>query len=214
MANIQLGGPFLPPSAKGAIIFPGPIGGGNWGGISYAASLGLVYVNTSNFGEGQGFVDQDHYPCNQPPWGQLTAVNVNTGNIAWQVPLGSYKALEEKGIYDTGTPNLGSSLVTAGGLLFIGATNDHRFRAFDARSGKLLWQIDLDGDALGGPMTYLSRSGKQLLICATGGPSFMGVVGPRQPPVSGKIIAFGLPAGRLKLPIQSSTATVRTSPRP
>lgn len=142
---------------------------------------------------GARFVDQDRYPCNQPPWGQLTAVNVNTGDIAWQVTLGSYKALEEKGVKDTGAPNLGASLVTAGDVLFIGATNDQRFRAFDARNGKLLWQIDVDGNALAEPMTYLDRKGKQLLVITTGGSAYLGGVGPVQPLVSGKIIAFGLP---------------------
>jgi quinoprotein glucose dehydrogenase len=145
---------------------------------------------------GQGgarFVDQDRYPCNRPPWGQLTAVNVNTGDIAWQVTLGSYKALEAKGIKDAGAPNLGASLTTAGGLLFIGATNDQRFRAFNAHNGKLLWQIDLEGDALAEPITYLNRDGRQLLVISTGGPGYLGGVGPAEDFISGKITAFALP---------------------
>jgi glucose dehydrogenase len=212
----------------GAIVFPSSIGGGNWGGVSYDPSLGFVFVNTSNLGgrsnptrppaaQGQGsnsvaarlpalhggeggarFVDQDRYPCNQPPWGQLTAVNVNSGDIAWQVALGSYKTLEAKGIKDTGTPNLGASLTTAGGLLFIGATNDQRFRAFSARDGKLLWQADVDGDALAEPITYLNRGGKQLLVIATGGPGYMGGVGPQEDPASDKITAFALPVQAAK----------------
>jgi quinoprotein glucose dehydrogenase len=217
-ATRELGGPFLPRSSKGSIIFPSSIGGGNWGGVSYDASLGLVFVNTMDlgsrgnpvrpagtgaaagrrvFGGGEGgarFVDQDRYPCNRPPWGQLTAVNVNTGEFAWQVTLGSYKALEEKGIKDAGAANVGPSLVTAGGLLFIGATNDQRFRAFDVHSGKLLWQMDLDGNALAGPMTYLTRNGKQVMVAASGGAGYMGGVGPIQPQTTGKIIAFGIPA--------------------
>ena len=144
-------------------------------------------------GGGNRFVDQDRYPCNKPPWGVLTAVNVNTGDIAWQSTLGSYKTLEDKGIKDTGTPNLGASLVTAGGVVFIGATNDARFRAFDAHSGKLLWQVDLDGDALAQPITYLRRNGKQVLVISTGGSAYMGGVGPVQQPMAGKIIAYGLP---------------------
>jgi quinoprotein glucose dehydrogenase len=214
VASRETGGPFLPRNpAKGAIVFPSSIGGGNWGGVSYDASLGLVFVNTSNLGSrgnppasatprgpalhgGEGgarFVDQDRYPCNRPPWGQLTAVNVNTGDIAWQVTLGSYKALEAKGIQDAGAPNLGASLTTASGLLFIGATNDQRFRAFNARDGKLLWQVDLDGDALAEPMTYLNREGRQLLTVTTGGAGYLGGVGPVEKEVTGKITAFELP---------------------
>ena len=143
---------------------------------------------------GNRFVDQDRYPCNKPPWGLLTAVNANTGDIAWQVPLGSYKALEDKGIMNAGATNVGGSLVTASGVLFIGATNDQRFRAFDARSGKQLWQIDLaGGDAQANPMTYLSRDGKQVLVVANGGDGLTGGVGPPQTPVNGKIMAFTLP---------------------
>ncbi|HZQ39187.1 MAG TPA: PQQ-binding-like beta-propeller repeat protein, partial [Rhizomicrobium sp.] len=142
---------------------------------------------------GNRFVDQDHYPCNAPPWGTLTAINANTGDIAWQVPLGSYKALEAKGLTDIGAANVGGSLVTAGGVLFIGATNDQRFRAFDARTGKKLWQIDLDGDAQANPMTYLSRDGKQMLVVASGGDGLTGGVGPVQASVNGKIMAFTLP---------------------
>jgi quinoprotein glucose dehydrogenase len=217
VASREVGGPFLPRSSKGAIIFPSSIGGGNWGGVSYDASLGLIFVNTMDlgsrgnpvrppsataglgrrvFGGGEGgarFVDQDRYPCNEPPWGRLTAVNVNTGDIAWQVTLGSYKPLEKMGITDAGAANLGPSLVIDGGLLFIGATNDQRFRAFDARSGKQLWQVDLGGDALAGPMTYLSRKGGQILVAATGGPGYLGGVGPMEPPTTGKITAFAIP---------------------
>jgi len=138
-------------------------------------------------------VDQDHYPCNQPPWGQLTAINPNSGDIAWQVTLGSYRQLEEKGIKDTGAVNTGGSMVTASGLLFIGATNDHRFRAFDSRTGKLLWQIDVDGNAPASPITYLDRHGKQVIAVLTGGSSYMGGVGPQDPMLPGKITAFTLP---------------------
>ena len=153
-------------------------------------------ANTGKNGGGGGgtrFVDQDHYPCNQPPWGQLTAVNANTGDIAWQVTLGGYKELEDKGIKDTGAVNAGGSLVTASGVLFIGATNDRRFRAFDARTGKQLWQIDMDGNALAAPITYAGRNGRQFLVVSTGGSSYMGGVGPQTPSLPGKITAFALP---------------------
>jgi quinoprotein glucose dehydrogenase len=216
------GVPFAPRNAEnGTIIFPSSIGGGNWGGVSYDPALSLVFVNTQDLGSrsnpaapgggngrpagprtaaahgGEGgarFTDEERYPCNRPPWGRLTAVNANTGDIAWQVPLGGYKELEAKGVMGAGAANLGASMVTAGDVLFIGATNDERFRAFDARSGKQLWQVDLDGNALAEPMTFMNREGKQLLVIATGGAAYMGGVGPVQQSSSGKIIAFGLPS--------------------
>ena len=100
------------------------------------------------------FVDPNYYPCNQPPWGLLTAVNANTGDVAWRVPLGSYKELEAKGIKNTGAPNLGGAIATAGGLVFIGATNDKRFRAFDSATGKELWTEDMNAHAMAVPITY------------------------------------------------------------
>src|SRR5207302_6927480 len=83
-------------------------------------------------------------PCQQPPWGELAAVNVNTGEIAWKVPLGVYPELVARGVPPTGTPNLGGPIATASGLVFIGATKDARFRAFDAKTGKELWYAPLD----------------------------------------------------------------------
>lgn len=163
------------------------------GAANPGRGAGNTAGNNGGGGGGSRFVDQDHYPCNQPPWGQLTAVNANTGDIAWQVTLGGYKQLEEKGIKNTGAVNAGGSIVTAGGIVFIGATNDHRFRAFDARTGKQLWQIDMDGNALALPITYAGRNGKQFVVVSTGGPSYMGGVGPQDPILPGKITAFALP---------------------
>jgi quinoprotein glucose dehydrogenase len=230
LADRDSGGPFVPRGPRGSVFFPSTIGGGNWGGVSYDAAHGLIFVNSSSLGAisaprgggrraasgdetipapapgsrpaavrrptGNRFIDQDRYPCNRPPWGQLFAIDANTGNIVWQNVLGSYKALEAKGVTGAGAVNTGPSLVTAGGVLFIGATNDGRFRAFDAHSGKLLWTLDVDGDALAGPMTYLDSSGRQMLVVATGGPSYLGGVGPAQPTVTGKLTVLALPAGR------------------
>ncbi len=111
-------------------------------------------------------------PCQQPPWGQLTAVNVNTGEFAWRVPLGVTDSLPPDK-QNTGRPGNGGSIATAGGLVFIGATDDSRFRAFDARTGKELWTVKLGGAAHATPSTYLGRDGKQyVVITSTGGGFF------------------------------------------
>lgn len=111
-------------------------------------------------------------PCQQPPWGELVAVNVNTGDIAWKVPLGVTDNLPE-GKNLTGRPGNGGTITTASGLVFVGATDDGRFRAFDGRNGKELWTVRLPGAAEATPMTFEGRDGKQyVVIAATGGGFF------------------------------------------
>ena len=126
-------------------------------------------------------------PCQQPPWGQLTAVNVNTGEFAWRVPLGITESLPADK-QNTGRQGNGGPIATAGGLVFIGVTDDARFRAFDARSGKELWTFKLDGAAQAVPSTYLGKDGRQyVVIAATGGGFF-------NAPVTGdSLMAFALP---------------------
>jgi glucose dehydrogenase len=104
-------------------------------------------------------------PCQRPPWGQLVAVNANTGKIAWKVPLGLTEALPE-GKQLTGNSNSAGPTVTAGGLVFVGATNDHRFRAFNAKTGKQLWEANLQGNAGANPMSYQGKDGKQYVVIA------------------------------------------------
>jgi PQQ-dependent dehydrogenase (methanol/ethanol family) len=204
-----MGGKAAQPYSRTGPSFPSSVGGGNWGGVAFDPTRALIFVNTSEMGRAPGnnvtlpnrpssnrFVDPNYYPCNQPPWGLLTAVNANTGDIAWRVPLGSYKELEEKGIRNTGTPNLGGAIATAGGLVFIGATNDKRFRAFDSATGKELWTQDLDAHAMAVPVTYEGRAGKQFVVVATGGTGLLNAVGPRQATPAqykGAIVAFALP---------------------
>jgi len=118
---------------------------------------------------GARFVDARGFPCQQPPWGLLSAVDTHTGHIAWQVPLGNYPDVARPGAAPTGTPNLGGSMVTASGLLFIGATLDGDFRAFDARSGRMLWQAGLRGYGEATPTSYSGRDGKQYVAIAVGG---------------------------------------------
>jgi quinoprotein glucose dehydrogenase len=126
------------------------------------------------------------YSCNEPPWGELIAVNANTGDIAWRVPIGIFEELEKKGI-KTGTPMLGGAITTAGDLVFIGATVDGYFRALDARSGKELWAAKLDVPAHSIPSTYLGADGKQYVVIPAGGGGFL------RTPTSDAVIAFRLP---------------------
>ena len=97
------------------------------------------------------------YSCQAPPWGELVAVSTKTGDIAWHVPLGAFDELEAKGI-KTGTPSLGGAITTAGNLVFIGATVDSKFRAFDARNGKELWSDKIDAPAHSIPSTYIGAT--------------------------------------------------------
>jgi quinoprotein glucose dehydrogenase len=112
--------------------------------------------------------DSNNYPVNNPPWGTLTAINLQTGNHIWQVPLGEYPALTEKGKLPTGTDNYGGPLVTSSGLIFIAATPDKKFKAFDKRTGKILWQAELPAAGYASASTY-ALNGKQFIVIACGG---------------------------------------------
>jgi quinoprotein glucose dehydrogenase len=133
------------------------------------------------------FVDPDGYPAAAPPWGTLSAINLNTGDYAWQVPLGEYPELTAKGLTNTGTENYGGPIVTAGGLVFIGATNyDKKLRAFDAATGELLWETTLPFSGNGTPATY-EVDGRQFVAIAAGG-------GKSRSASGGVYVAFTLPA--------------------
>ena len=140
------------------------------------------------------FLDIDGYPAVSPPWGTLNAINMNTGEYAWKIPLGEYPELEAKGIKNTGSENYGGPIVTAGGLVFIAATlYDNKFRAFDKTTGKLLWETILPfaGDAT--PATY-EINGRQYIVVATssGRPSpTQRNAGPAK--AGGSYVAFALP---------------------
>ena len=206
--GLHSGGPFTHYSTTPSVIFPSSIGGGNWNPPSFDPALGYLFVNTMDFGSLNQMVkasDSPRYnrlgyrnntrfwdpaknlPCNQPPWGRLFAINVNTGDIAWQTTLGVTDSFPE-GKQNTGRPNMGGSVATAGGLVFIGATDDSRFRAFDSKTGKELWVTKIDAGAHSAPVTYEGKDGKQyVVVTATGG----GFLGDRSS--ADTLIAFALP---------------------
>ena len=134
------------------------------------------------------FLDPDGYPAVAPPWGTLNAINLNTGEYAWKIPLGEYPDLAAKGMKNTGTENYGGPVVTAGGLVFIGATNfDRKFHAFDKTTGKLLWEATLPMSGNATPITYEAGGEQFVVIFATGGKSGRGGVS------GGIYTAFHLP---------------------
>jgi glucose dehydrogenase len=221
--QMKIGAPYTPLPLEGnALFFPSTLGGGNWGGVSIDPSLGLLFVNvmhigqwghmekrgeeytrTSAYGPYARFWNREtHIPCQNPPFGEMVAVDLASGEIAWRAPLGRIEALEAIGVRDTGTLNLGGSIATAGGLVFIGATNDARFRAFDAKAGKVLWETKLEANGHSSPMTYMGRDGRQYvaLMAANGGAYFGGQV-------SNTLVAFALPdVPRKPLPAAVSKA--------
>ena len=283
LATLRTGGPFVPPSFQGTVIFPGFDGGGEWGGAGWDQESGTLYVNANEMpwilklfevtkqpngllrdrgfntyknyctgchgldrqgssfmggipeltqlpsrrkideakhilqsGQGQmpnfrwlgdqeidalvaflynldtpdnkpaasntpskedrryqhtgynKFVGADGYPAVRPPWGTLSAIDLNLGTIRWQVPLGIHQELIDQGLPPTGTENYGGPVVTAGGLLFIAATADEKIRAFDKDNGAELWSADLPAAGYATPATY-SVDGKQFLVIACGG---------------------------------------------
>jgi quinoprotein glucose dehydrogenase len=187
------------------IHFPGSGGGVEWGSGAYDPRSGYYIVNTNNLGTIEQLVQRNgvwgtvvpgdnwfmdrasRLLCQKPPWGNLTAINVNTGEIAWRRNLGITESLPA-GMQDTGRPNVGGPILTASGLTFIGATDDARFRAFDTKTGKELWTYKLDHSAHATPITYRGKSGRQYVaVVATGGTLL------RSPGGGDSLMVFALP---------------------
>ncbi len=185
--KVRGGRTFEPPSEQGSIVFPGFDGGTDWGGGSFDPATGLLYVNANSepwivtlvrtkpgtsypyaITGYNRFVDQEDYPAIKPPWGELVAIDLNRGEIAWRTLLGEYKELKARGIPQTGVYSIGGSVVTAGGLVFIGAAKDEMFRAFDKTNGKVLFETPLPAGGYASPAIYEVK-GKQYVVIAAGG---------------------------------------------
>ena len=132
------------------------------------------------------FLTKEGYPAINPPWGTLNAINLNTGKTLWQIPLGEFEELKKKGIPATGRENYGGPVVTAGGLIFIGASSDGKFRAIDKKTGKILWETDLPAPGVATPAVYEVK-GRQYIVIACGGSKWA------KDKTSDAYVAFALP---------------------
>jgi quinoprotein glucose dehydrogenase len=206
--TIRTGRAFLPPSFQGSVVIPGFLGGANWSGASFDPTTGWLYVNSNNLPDTitlkeagpskerrygpfrhTGYIqlrDCKGYPGIKPPWGLLNAIDLNTGELAWRTPLGEYSALKARGLSQTGTENIGGTIVTAGGLVIIAATKDERIHAFDKKTGKLLWEHALPAGGYATPSTYMVN-GRQFIVIAAGG------AGKMETKAGDAFIAFALP---------------------
>lgn len=202
---IAMGGPYNPATYNRAMVyFPGTIGA-LFGGTFDPAS-GLYIVNVTPLGQVQEIVPDGHggfsnqgpatgrfwdgktrMPCQSGSWGDLVAVDVNSGKIAWRSKLGVTDSLPA-GLQATGRPSAGGPISTAGGVTFIAGTDDARFRAFDTRSGKELWTVKLPASAHSVPVSYVAKGQQYVAIVATGG-SFLG-----SPVTSDSLIVYSLAA--------------------
>ena len=192
---------------KATVIFPGAGGGVNWGGGAFDKANGNYIVNITNQGSfefmamtpdgrlvmattpNSWFADvrDGGMPCQKGPWGELVAVNVSTGDVSWRTTLGITDWLpEDKRL--TGRPNVGGPIVTAGGLVFIAATDDKRFRAFDAKTGTQLWETKLEASGHSTPLTYMGKDGKQYVVLVATGGSYQA-----DPATNDNLIAYALP---------------------
>jgi quinoprotein glucose dehydrogenase len=228
---------YTPPQLnRYTVPMPGTQGGVNYYGGAFDPKSGLFIVNVNNLAQPMRIVRNpdgsyinsgplaglqrfwnpvNHLPCTPTPWGQLVAVNVNTGKIAWRSTLGVTDNLPE-GKQSTGRPGLGGAIVTGSGLIFIGATDDARFRAFDEKTGKEIWTVKLPAAAESTPITYADAQRNQYVaVVATGG----GLIG--APLLSDAVIAYSLSGSNTvssvlesHVPAQSTTPSLAVSGKP
>jgi quinoprotein glucose dehydrogenase len=210
MLSLRNEGIFTPPDLGGTIVVPSNVGGAHWGGLTYDSNRGIAVVainrlvamvqlipvdqmdtaqarqNASRLGDeytrmhGTPYVmrrkivtAESGLPCSPPPWGTVAAIDLKNGKLKWESPLG-----------DPGMPGLGGPIVTASGLVFIGASMDHFIRAYDIDTGRELWKGALPAGARATPMTYM-MNGKQFVVIAAGGNEDWGK--------ADSVIAFALP---------------------
>ncbi len=213
-------GRFTPIGTEPTLNYPGFMGGSNWGGVSWDPVRQLLIANTTRVPaiiqlipradteredfdkvvepqlgtpyavKRRPFLSPLGAPCNRPPWGVLTAIDMRTGRKAWEVPLGNLRHLAPFPLsrWNIGVPNTGGSLVTAGGLTFIGAATDAYLRAYATESGKELWRASLPAGGNATPMSY-QIDGRQYVVIAAGGHGHLGS------PQGDSIVAFALPEG-------------------
>jgi quinoprotein glucose dehydrogenase len=223
ISAMRADGIYTPPSIEGSVVYPGFIGGMEWGGVAYSPASGLLVTNTNRLAMTSTLIPRDvaarqgppepdakfsvaaqartpyavrrepllsplGIPCTPPPWGMLHAIDMRTGGLVWERPLGTLSDLTRVPTPRRwGSPNLGGPLVT-GGLVFIGATMDRRLRAFDLATGEERWSAKLPASAQASPMTYRTNAGRrQYLVVAAGGHE-----GLRSTP-GDYVVAFALP---------------------
>jgi quinoprotein glucose dehydrogenase len=216
MKSLRWDGMYTPPSLRGSLMFPGNAGGTNWGGIAVDPTRGLAVANVMNLAWSVRLIPRDQFeaaaraepdveisaqygtpygmrremlvsplgvPCTPAPWGTLSAVDLEQGTILWQVTLGTIGPIGR-----WGSPNIGGPVITAGGLVFIGATIDNHLRAFDLDNGEEIWRARLPAGPQATPMTYRLRpDSRQMVVIAAGGHQRGGT------DTGDAIVAFALP---------------------
>jgi len=182
--NYRSTGIFTPPSKEGSIVLPGQSGGGNWSGASvtpdgtlYVTANDLPYVSRIEKMKGPygaqpragHFRGKDGHPAIKPPWGTLTKIDLVKGELVWQKPLGDFDELSPGDTPDTGQTNFGGATATGGGLIFVAASMDGKFRAYDSMTGNILYETQLEAAGYGAPITYLGADGQQYVAIFAGG---------------------------------------------
>lgn len=202
-AGLRYDGLFTPADAKESLTYPSSMGGGNWGGAAYDPKTNLLIIKSENLAttmsirpakgpvpathsflsreipgtglraDGEYLMSPLSIPCVPPPWGTISAIDMNSGKIVWQVPLGQSMrhGFTVPAFLHWGSPSVGGPIVTGSGLVFIGATLDSKFRALDVRTGRELWQAPLPAPGMSVPATY-AVGGKQYVAIAAGGNAF------------------------------------------
>ncbi len=222
MEELRFDGIYTPPTLQGSLMYPGNLGGSNWGGVAIDPVRRVVVANVVDLpftvrlfpaedyererkanpgvevspqrGTPYGMARQEvmsswEAPCNEPPWGTLAAFDLDGGDILWQVPFGTVRDIAPLPLpIEYGMPNSGGPLITASGIVFIGATMDNYLRAYEIETGEELWKGRLPAGGQANPMTYrLREDGRQYVVIAAGGHARLGTT------LGDALMAFALP---------------------